>query len=70
MTLLVVNFVFPLGKPGGMLNPAGEKNGWVWLTPSSMIPIFIPLPAVQVRPPQRVAPISGGSVALDWPRAW
>ena len=69
MTLLVVKFVFPLGKPGGMLNPAGEKNGWVWLTPSSMIPIFIPLPAVaRFGPHSAVAPISCGvwfSVALS-----
>ena len=33
--------VWPLGKPGGIVYPAGEKYGWVWSTPSSMMPIFI-----------------------------
>ena len=37
-----------------MAKPLGERNGCVWLTPSSMIPIFIPLPAVVRFGPQSV----------------
>ena len=37
-----------------MAKPLRERKGWVWSTPSSMIPIFIPLPAVvSVRAPER-----------------
>ena len=43
------NARLPFGKPGGIVKPAGEKNGCVWSTPSSMIPIFIPWPAVARR---------------------
>src|SRR4029450_8431909 len=46
MTFAVVNAVFPLGKPGGIAYVLGLKNGGAWSTPSSMIPILIPLPAV------------------------
>ena len=48
----------------------GLKNGCDWLTPSSMIPIFTPLPAVgSVGPPQRSsAPISVGTTVETWRR--
>src|SRR3954447_17734004 len=46
ITFAVVHAVFPLGKPGGIVNPLGLKNGCVWSRPSSMIAILIPLPAV------------------------
>ena len=45
---------FPLGKPAGIAKPFWDRNGCVWLTPSSMIPIFIPLPAVVRFGPQSV----------------
>ncbi len=57
-----------------MAKPLGERKGWVWLTPSSMIPIFIPLPAVVRFGPQiAVAPISAGvwlSVCAAPPSEW
>ena len=34
----------PFGKPAGYEKPAGLKNGFVWSTPSSTTPIFIPSP--------------------------
>src|SRR5919199_6597640 len=42
ITFAVVNDVFPFGYPAGIVNPAAERNGWVWSTPSSTIPIFMP----------------------------
>ena len=61
ITLAVVYAVLPFGKPAGIVKPAGAKNGCVWSTPSSMIPIFIPFPAVASVGPQTVgAPISCG----------
>ena len=44
ITFGVVYAVCPFGKPCGKAKPAGLKNGWVWSTPSSRIPILIPLP--------------------------
>jgi hypothetical protein len=52
-----VKAVFPFGKPAGIENPAGLKNGWAWSTPSSMIPILIPWPAVA-----RVGPHTSGAL--------
>src|SRR5712691_13044924 len=61
ITFAVVNEVFPFGKPAGIVYPVGSKNGWVWSTPSSMIPIFMPWPAVaSVGPQSAGAPISWG----------
>src|SRR6186713_1680830 len=42
ITFAVVKLASPFGYPGGIVKPAGEKNGCVWSTPSSMIPIFTP----------------------------
>ena len=42
ITFDVVNATLPFGKPAGIVKPTGEKNGCVWSTPSSMIPIFMP----------------------------
>src|SRR3979411_1455740 len=42
----VVCAVCPFGKPAGYAKLVGSKKRWVWSRPSSMIPIFIPLPAV------------------------
>ena len=54
ITLGVVYAVFPFGKPAGYVKPAGSKKVWVWSRPSSMIPIFIPLPGRrECRPPDR-----------------
>src|SRR5580765_8006441 len=61
ITFAVVYAVFPFGKPAGMVKPAGEKNGCAWSTPSSMIPILIPWPAVaRVGPQTCGAPITCG----------
>src|SRR6266536_488549 len=61
ITLAVVKPTSPFGKPAGMVKPTGERNGCVWSTPSSMIPIFIPWPAFASVGPQTVgAPISCG----------
>ncbi len=58
----------------GYVKPAGLKNGWVWSMPSSMIPIFMPWPAVARSEPQSaVAPISCGvrlSVGAAAPSEW
>jgi hypothetical protein len=43
------------------VTPDGEKNGCVWSIPSSMIPIFMPSPAVESVGPQTCgAPITAG----------
>src|SRR5258706_8071481 len=56
-----VNAVFPLGKPAGYEKPGGPKNACVLSRPSSMIPIFIPAPAVvSVGPPTGGAPVPPG----------
>src|SRR3954468_5119512 len=47
ITLGVVHFLPPLGKPGGYEKPAGLKNGFAESTPSSTTPILTPWP----RPP-------------------
>ena len=61
ITFGVVKAVFPLGKPAGYAKPVGSKYGCVWSIPSSMIPIFMPCPAVaSVGPQMVVAPISCG----------
>src|SRR3954447_5746580 len=66
LTLEVVKAVSPFGYPTGMAKPAGERNGCVWSTPSSMTPIFIPWPAVaSVGPHSAGAPISCGERASD-----
>src|SRR5437868_9004765 len=46
ITFGVVYDVSPFGKPAGYARPPGSKYVCVWSTPSSMIPIFIPSPAV------------------------
>src|SRR5215468_1608157 len=61
ITFAVVYAALPFGKPAGIVKPAGEKNGCVWSTPSSMIPILIPWPAVaRVEPQTCGAPITCG----------
>src|SRR5437868_4176758 len=61
ITFGVVYCVCPLGNPGGYWKPAGLKYGCAASTPSSMIPIFIPLPAVSRLGPQSLsAPICCG----------
>ena len=64
ITFLVVNAVWPFGKPAGIANDAGEKNGCDWSSPSSRIAIFIPAPAStpgaaqnEVRPDHRHAAV-------------
>src|SRR6266480_7762949 len=42
ITFAVVKALFPLGKPLGIVKPAGLKKACAWSTPSSMIPILIP----------------------------
>ena len=54
ITFGVVYAVFPFGKPGGYVKFAGLKKMCVWSIPSSMIPIFIPWPAVASVGPQTV----------------
>ena len=44
ITLGVVNFRPPFGKPAGYEKPAGLKNGFDPSTPSSTTPILIPWP--------------------------
>ncbi len=44
ITFAVVYAACPLGYPAGIAYPAGEKYGWRWSTPSSMIAIFKPSP--------------------------
>src|SRR5581483_6057511 len=61
MTFGVVYDVCPFGKPDGYEKPDGLKNTWLWSSPSSMIPILMPFPAVASVGPQTVgAPISFG----------
>src|SRR5438034_6515405 len=60
ITLAVVYARFPFGKPRGIVKPVGEKNWCRWSTPSSMIPILIPCPAVA-----RVGPQSWGAPMTD-----
>ena len=61
ITLGVVRFVRPFGKPGGYAKPAALKKGWLASSPSSMMPIFIPLPEVaRVGPQSLSAPIVCG----------
>src|SRR5581483_846442 len=62
ITFGVVKAVSPFGNPAGIVYPAGLKNGCAWSTPSSMIPIFTPLPAVSNAGSShiRLAPISCG----------
>src|SRR6185503_9707664 len=68
ITFAVVNVVSPFGYPAGIVKPAGERNGCVWSTPSSMTPIFIPWPAVvRVGPQSAGAPINCGERSSD---AW
>src|SRR5438874_8177202 len=66
ITFAVVYAAFPFGKPGGYEKPVGSKNGCRWSMPWSMIPIFIPSPAVpRVGPQSVVAPISRGVRSRD-----
>src|SRR3954453_14292203 len=44
ITFAVVKAICPLGKPGGIVYPAGAKYGCVWSTPSSRIAILTPAP--------------------------
>src|ERR1700750_2230706 len=61
ITFGVVYFVSPFGNPAGYGNPLGLKYGWVACSPSSMIPIFMPLPAVAKFGPHSLsAPICCG----------
>ena len=61
ITFGVVYAVFPFGNSGGYEKPAGAKKGCVWSMPWSMMPIFMPFPAVCRSGPQScVAPMSFG----------
>src|SRR5215470_5744842 len=61
ITFGVARSVRPFGKPAGYVKPAGLKYGCEASTPSSMIPILTPLPAVASAGPQSLsAPISSG----------
>src|SRR5436190_20816662 len=61
ITFGVANCVCPFGNPGGYANPLASKNACVASTPSSMIPILIPLPAVaKVDPHSLSAPMTCG----------
>ena len=44
ITLLVVSFASPRGKPAGAVKPLGSRNGLDGSTPVSTTPIFIPCP--------------------------
>ena len=44
MTFAVVKRVCPLGKPGGIVYPAGSKNGWLLVDPGVDDPDLHPLP--------------------------
>src|SRR4051812_32156001 len=73
ITFGVANCVCPFGKPGGYWNPFELKYGWPASTPSSMIPIFIPLPAVSKLGPHSLsAPICCGPsfTAREWYRTF
>src|SRR5689334_6120958 len=61
ITFGVARLVLPFGKPGGYVSPVALKYGCDASTPSSMIPILIPCPAVARPGPQSLsAPISSG----------
>src|SRR5436190_14278483 len=61
ITFPVVYARLPFGKLGGGVKPAAPKNGCDWSTPSSMIPILMPFPAVDREGPHNVgAPMSAG----------
>src|SRR5512146_1322312 len=61
ITFGVASSACPFGKPGGYERPASLKYGCVASTPSSTMPIFIPLPEVASVGPQSLsAPISCG----------
>src|SRR6478735_11326474 len=53
ITFAVVNRSWPFGKPEGIVYPDGSKYGWLGSTPESMIPIFMPWPALSRVGPQR-----------------
>ena len=66
ITLALVNCVCPFGKPAGIAYPVGSKYLCVASMPSSMIPIFIPLPAVSSVGPQSLsAPIRARAAAVE-----
>ena len=54
ITFAVVYAVWPFGKPSGISYPDGSKNWCRWSTPSSMIPIFVPAPALASVAPWRL----------------
>jgi hypothetical protein len=68
ITFAVVKRVLPFGNPRGAVYPDGLKNRCAWSTPSSMIPILIPWPAVARPGPQSAGAliISGVSSRLAW----
>src|SRR3970282_1294978 len=46
ITLAVAYWRWPFGNPAGIEYPAGAEQGGLWSTPVSIIPIFVPRPAV------------------------
>ena len=68
ITFASVKRLFPFGKPRGIRYPRALKYGWTRSTPSSMIPIFTPWPALESRGPQSAgAPMKLGVVVRS---AW
>jgi len=64
ITLGVVNFSCPFGKPAGYEKPVELRKGFVASTPSSTMPIFIPSPRAPVRVCNSVAPITAVLVSV------
>src|SRR5262245_5993245 len=62
ITFGVAAAVCPFGRPAGYEKPLESKNGWDASIPSSMIPIFMPFPAVENdgSPHSLSAPITNG----------